>query len=198
MTGTFTDSVLFIWVLLPILIALARIVDVTIGTIRIIAVARGQKLVAALLGFFEVLIWLVAIGQIIQNLTNPLYYFAYALGFACGNFVGMTIEEKIAMGTIMVRIITNRQAHDLLAYFKEHNFGFTNVEAEGRHGRVHVIFTIIKRRDLPDAIEIIKRFNPSAFFSVEDIRLVNEGIFPLRKSFLGAAFPGISGRRKGK
>src|SRR5690606_34194281 len=94
--------------LLPLLIFLARIADVSINTIRIIYVLGGRRLTATLLGFFESLIWLMAISQIFEQLDNWVCYFAYPAGFASGIFVGMIIEEKIAYGKVIVRIITRK------------------------------------------------------------------------------------------
>ncbi|HER42916.1 MAG TPA: hypothetical protein ENO08_00460, partial [Candidatus Eisenbacteria bacterium] len=85
---TFIDSELFKWVVLPLLIILARVIDVTIGTIRIVFVSRGHKVIAPILGFFEVLIWLLAIGQIMRNLSNFMCYIAYGTGFALGTYMG--------------------------------------------------------------------------------------------------------------
>ena len=92
------DGDTFTYVILPLLIFLARIADVSIGTIRIVMVAKGQKMIAPILGFFEVLIWLLAISKIMQNLDNWVCYVAYGAGFATGNYIGMIIEEKLAMG----------------------------------------------------------------------------------------------------
>lgn len=105
------NSGTFSLIILPILIFLARIVDVTFGTIRIIFVSRGLKWLAPIFGFFEIMIWLFAIGQVFSNMTNITYYVAYAGGFACGNFVGIWIEEKMAIGTMVVRIITKKMGY---------------------------------------------------------------------------------------
>jgi len=172
------DSEVFTWVILPLLIFFARICDVTIGTIRIIFVSRGQKLLASSLGFVEVLIWLVAIGQIMQNLNNFLCYIAYAGGFAMGNFNGITIEEKLAMGVLVVRIIIKKDAAQLVEHLKNAGFGVTNIDAQGTTGPVNVIYTVIKRSDLHQVVEMIRQFNPKAFYSIEDVRNVNQGVFP--------------------
>ena len=111
-----------IW-LIPLLIFLARVVDVAIGTLRIIFVSKGMKYLAPILGFFEVFIWLVAIGQIMQNLTNWVNYVAYSAGFATGNFIGMFIESKLAMGLVSLRIITERDAKPLIEDLRRENFG---------------------------------------------------------------------------
>ena len=97
-------------IIIPLLIFVARIFDVTLGTIRIILVSRGVKIPAALLGFFEVLIWLIAIGRVMQNLNNVSNYIAYAGGFAMGNFVGIYIENKLAMGLLSIRVVTAKDA----------------------------------------------------------------------------------------
>jgi uncharacterized protein YebE (UPF0316 family) len=181
----FLNSELFAWVILPILIFAARVIDVTFGTIRIIFISKGEKFLAPLFGFFEIIVWLFAIGQIMQNLTNLTYYFAYAVGFATGNFVGMYIEEKMAMGTLVIRIITNKDASNLIEAIKLKNYGLTVVDAQGATGDVKIIFTVIKRKNVGDVVEMIKQFNPKAFFSIEEVRLAKEGIFPTANNKFG-------------
>ena len=178
MDNMFFDSELFRWVILPALIFVARILDVSIGTIRIVFVSRGNKLISPLLGFFEVLIWLLAIGQIMRNLSNIACYIAYGGGFAAGTFIGLMIEERLAIGVVLVRIVTGKDATDLIANLRVAQYGVTNIEARGESGKVDVIYTVIHRRHLTDVIDIIKRFNPRAFYSIENVRYVSEGIFP--------------------
>jgi uncharacterized protein YebE (UPF0316 family) len=193
------DSWTFTWIILPILIFCARICDVPIGTIRIIFVSRGRKGIAPLLGFFEVLIWLIAIGKIMQNLTNFMAYLAYAGGFATGNFIGMLIEEKLAVGNVIVRVITRKVADSLVEDLSNRGFGVTSISAEGNEGPVNIVYSVIKRSDLNTVIEDVKKFNPRAFYSVEDVRAVSEGIFPLKRTLLGKKYLGLHrGRRKGK
>ena len=175
----FTSSGLYTWLVLPLLIFLARIVDVSMGTIRILFISRGSKYLAPLIGFFEVLIWLLAIGQIIQNLSNALCYIAYAGGFAAGTYIGMLIEHKLAVGFIMVRVVTNKDASKLIDYLETAEFGVTQVAARGIKGRVRIVFTIIRRRNLNKIVGIIRQYNPNAFYSTEDIRSVSKEIFPL-------------------
>ncbi|MDI6400922.1 DUF2179 domain-containing protein [Balneolaceae bacterium ANBcel3] len=170
------------WVILPILIFFARVIDVTLGTLRIIFVARSMKVLAPLVGFFESLIWLLAVGQIVQSLTNVGLYIAFAAGFSFGNYIGIYLEEKIAMGLLCVRTITNEDATELIEYLKEHDFGVTSVSASGISGQVRLILSIIKRKDLEMMIRIIKEKAPRAFVSVEDVRSVNEGYFSPRKT----------------
>jgi len=182
MIEPFVTSDLFAWVILPILIFCARICDVTLGTIRVIFISKGIKYLAPLIGFFEVIIWLLAIGQVMNNLTNFVAYIAYGAGFALGTFIGMLIEEKISIGLVSVRIITKEDPAELLQYIRAHNYGVTSIDGEGSTGRVKMVFTIIKRQDLSHVVGIIKKFHPNAFYSVEEVKSVAEGVFPERRS----------------
>lgn len=172
----FYQSDLFTYGILPFLIFLARISDVTIGTIRIVMVAKGQRMIAPLLGFFEVLIWLIAISKIIQNLDNWVCYVAYGAGFATGNYIGMLIEEKLAMGIVQIQIITRADAHKLIEKLKAEGYGITHQDAHGAVEEVSVIYSIIKRADLQRVIEIIRTYNPNAFYSIADVKFVSKGI----------------------
>jgi uncharacterized protein YebE (UPF0316 family) len=173
-------------VALPLLVFAARVLDVTIGTLRIIFVSRGFKGKAALLGFFESLIWVLAVSQVIQNLTNVLTYIAFALGFAAGNYVGMLIEERIAFGNLIVRIITRKDATELLKQLWHSGYGVTNLPGHGESGPVQLIFTVCRRRDLPTVIQLVKRFNPRAFYTIEDVRFVQDNLSyaPVRRRLL--------------
>jgi uncharacterized protein YebE (UPF0316 family) len=195
----FFSPELFKWVIIPLLIVLARIGDVSLGTIRIISIGRGYKFIAPLLGFLEILIWLLAIRQIMQNLTNIFYYIVYSGGFAAGTFVGMYIEEKLAIGILSIRIITRKDASELINFLRSANYGVTSIDAQGATGQVHVIYSIVKRSDVQDIVEIINRFNPRAFYLIEDVRFAREGIFPVnklpsKKGYLNS----LRLRRKGK
>ena len=169
---------LFNWIILPMLIFFARIIDVSMGTIRIMFIARGKRGFASILGFVEVLIWLLAIRQVFNNLNNFVCYLAYGGGFATGSYVGMWIENKLAIGMQIVRIITNRNANQLIKKLRYKGYGVTSVEGTGNNGDVHIIFTVIKRRDLAEIRSIIKKFNNKTFYSVEDVRMAADGIFP--------------------
>jgi uncharacterized protein YebE (UPF0316 family) len=181
MENSFFDSTLFSYGLLPLLIFLARICDVSIGTMRIIFVSKGKRNIAPFLGFFEVLIWIVAVSKIMQNLDNYINYVAYAAGFATGNFVGMLIEERLAVGIQMIRVITQQGGADLMQTLNSKGFGATCVEARGAKDNVQLVYTIVQRNDLRNVLEIINRFNPGVFYTIEDVRATNEGIFPPKK-----------------
>lgn len=104
-------------------------------------------------------------------------FVAYAGGFATGNYVGMLLEEKISIGTVIVRIIPRRDSNELLNYLSENNYGFTVVDAQGSKGDVKIIFCVIKRKDITHFVSLVKLYNPNAFYSIEDVKTVNEGIF---------------------
>ena len=195
MDASFLDSNLFNYLILPLLIFLSRVGDVTVGTIRIIFVSKGKKYLAPLLGFFEVFIWILAISRIMQNLDNYVNYFAYAAGFAAGNYVGMLLEEKIAIGVMVVRVITQKPADLLIEKLIGMGCRVTSVDARGAKEDVHLIFSVIHRSELKTVIDVIKKFNPMAFYSVEDVRYVNEKAFPVRRSLLGKSPNGSAFRR---
>ncbi len=182
MDNGFYDSTIFTYILLPGLIFVARVMDVSIGTIRIIMVSKGHKFWAPLLGFFEVIIWLLAITKIIENLDNWLCYIAYGLGFAAGNYVGLIIEEKMALGIVKLQIITRKEAGKLIENLREAGYGITHHNAQGSNEKVSIIHSIIKRSEIRKVENIIKTTNPKAFYSIEDIKFVNEGVFPLAKT----------------
>lgn len=178
-----TVSLFYAWFLLPFLIFLARVADVTMGTVRVIFVSRGLKYLAPVVGFFEILIWLLAIGQIMKNLSNPVCYIAYAGGFAVGNYVGIAIAEKLSLGVVLIRVVTAKDALPLVERLKERNYGVTCVDGHGTTGEVKVVFTVVKRREVTNIVELIKTFNPHAFYSIEEVGFVEKGVFPLRESW---------------
>ena len=175
---TFLQSDLFKWVIIPIGIFLCRMIDVTIGTLRIIFVSKGKKVLAPLLGFFEALIWLSAMGMVMQNLTNIFCYIAYAAGFAMGNYIGIFTEEKIALGHYVVRIFAVKESDKLKILLKEAGFGFTQIDAHGSNTEVKILFCVIKRKTLSKLICIINSIEPKTFYSIEEARATSSGIFP--------------------
>jgi uncharacterized protein YebE (UPF0316 family) len=171
-----------VWIIIPLLIFLARFLDVSLGTLRIIFVSRGMKYIAPLVGFFEVIIWLIAIRGVMENLNNIACYLAYGAGFAMGTYAGLFIEKKLAIGTAIIRIITQENASDLVFHLRCRGYGVTSMEAEGIDGKVNVIYLTIKRQDYENVTEIIREFNPKAFYTLEHVQFVSEGIFPLKKA----------------
>ncbi|MCL4273616.1 MAG: DUF5698 domain-containing protein [Anaerolineales bacterium] len=166
------------WVILPLLVFFARAFDVALGTLRIIFTSRGKRHLAPLLGFVEVFIWISIIAQITRGASNVAAYFAYAAGFAAGNYLGMYIENKLAIGTLVIRAIVPEEiASPLAKTLQEKGLGMTSVSGMGSHGPVKLIYTIVMRKELTMAAEVIKSVHPNAFFTVEELRSAEHGIF---------------------
>ncbi|MDD3715824.1 MAG: DUF2179 domain-containing protein [Candidatus Marinimicrobia bacterium] len=162
------------FVIIPLLIMLARICDVTIGTIRIIFVSRGMRLLASVMGFIEVLIWIIVVSRIITDIGGWINYLAYAAGFAIGNFVGITLENRLAMGMVALRVITNKPADELIDHLKQEYHGVTSIAARGVSGDVRLVFAVIKRKDIPYFLKIVNSYNPKAYVSIEDVRTLSK------------------------
>ena len=156
----------YVWVGLPLLIFLARVFDVTLGTLRIIFTSRGMRNLAPVLGFIETFVWIVAVSSLVKHAQNVAAYVGYAGGFAIGTFVGMFLENKLAMGTVTVRAIIKRDPKELIEALYKAGFGVTAVEGQGASGIVKIIYTTIKRQDLPVVIEVFHQMLPGAFLSV--------------------------------
>jgi uncharacterized protein YebE (UPF0316 family) len=186
------------WVIIPALIFLARIVDVTLGTLRIVFISKGDKVIAPMLGFLEVLIWLVAITQVMQNLNNFVSYLAWAGGFAAGNFLGLRIEQKLALGQMVVRVITVESAEELIQRLAGRGYRLTSVDAMGTRGKVNLLFMIVKRKRLHEVISIIRDYNPNAFYSIEDVRSVSDTGIPKEEGSRKVNFSRFFPLRKGK
>lgn len=176
------DSAFFQWVILPILIFLARVADVSLDTIRILLMSRGKKIIAPLLGFAQVVIWLLAIRQVFLNLSNIACFLAYAGGFAAGTWVGILIEERLAIGIQVIRVITRKDAVQLIGYLKTQGYGVTSVEGQGTTGKVNIVYTIVRRQEIPKVINIVRCFNSKAFYTIEDIRVISENASTPRTS----------------
>ena len=163
----------FDFVVLPILIMMARVVDVSLDTIRVIMVAKGYRNLAPFVGFFQALIWLITITRIMANLDNWFTYIGYAAGFGLGTYAGMILEGKLALGYELVRVITKVDADDLINGLREKGYALTSLTGMGREGAVGVLYIIIRRKALKEVVGTIQRYNPKAFYTVEDMRFVS-------------------------
>jgi uncharacterized protein YebE (UPF0316 family) len=164
--------------LLPFVIFLGRICDVTLGTLRIIFVSKGRRTLAPIIGFFEVFIWIVIISQILARTNDLVSYLSYAAGYATGTYVGMLIESKLAFGVLIYRVYTREGGRGLITRFNEHGFGATLVHAEGSIDKVDIIETIVSRQKMKKVESIINEFDDHAFYVTEDVRTTQNGIFP--------------------
>ena len=169
---------LYSWFILPFLIFLARIGDVSMETIRVIYISRGIKYLAPFIAFFEIVIWLLAMEVVMSDLSNIANFFAYAFGFATGTYVGLVIEERLSIGMVIMRIVTTEESNDeIVSFLESEHFGVTYLDARGARGNVRMIISLVNRADVPRITSHIETTNPHAFFSIEDIRYVNQGVF---------------------
>ena len=185
---------LFVWVVLPLSIFLARTFDMALSTLRMVFITQGRAGWAAGTGFVESLIWLLIIGKALQYLSNPLSTLAYAGGFAAGNLVGLRIEERLALGLRLLRVIVRDDPEKLVGELRELGFGATVVDGEGREGLVKILFVAVRRRDMPRAMDLVARHQTDAFVTVEDLRQVTNG-FLSRGILAPSAPPTLRSRR---
>lgn len=157
------------------IIFFARILDVTIGTIRIIFLSRGYRNSAPILGFFEVLIWLIAIASVFKNVNTWYSYIIYAGGFATGNYIGMLIEEKMAIGYQSFRIFTKRKSNTLLPVLKQMKMNATVVFGESNHGDVSILYIVIPKNRSNELMNAVKIHHPQAYVTIEDVRSYYDG-----------------------
>ncbi|MHC1707125.1 MAG: DUF2179 domain-containing protein [Bacteroidales bacterium] len=172
-----SDSQVFQWVILPLLIFIARISDQTIGTLRLIFLSKGFKILAPILGFFEVIIWILAISQIMKHLDNVMTYIGYGAGFAMGNYIGIALEQKLSLGHVIIRVILKMENPEMIDVLKQYNYGLTLVDAEGGRGKVKIIFSTIKRKDIHHFVTILETHEPDAFYTIEDVKTAKDGVF---------------------
>jgi uncharacterized protein YebE (UPF0316 family) len=151
-------------------------------TIRVIYISRGIKYLAPIIAFFEIVIWLLAMEVVMQDLANIANFMAFALGFAIGTYVGLVIEEKLSIGMVILRIVTTDESNEeIVSFMESENYGITTLDATGSRGSVKMILSLVNRTDVTRITQHIQATNPHAFFSIEDVRYVNQGVFRPKK-----------------
>ncbi len=164
--------------LIPLLIFVARIFDVSIGTVRMIMVITGQRIASAGLGFIEVLIWVLAVGSAVEHLSNPVAVLAFAGGFATGTLVGMTIENRLAIGFRVIRVINPKPELDLAGALRGQGYTATRIDGHDRDGPVEIVFITIRRKTVAELLNRIAEVTPNAILSVERAERVS-GFIPI-------------------
>lgn len=167
----------FTYVVLPLLIFCFRIVDQSIGTVRLIFSAKGLKNLAPLFAFFESFIWLLAISQIMKDVSNIIMYVAFAGGYATGNYFGILLEEKLSVGNVVIRVIPSRDTSALIAFLRSKGYGLTVVDVDGSMGPTKMLFTTVRRREAKAVIGIVNEYNPNAFYTIDEVKVVGGGYF---------------------
>ena len=165
----------------PLAMALAifllRVCDMTLDTLRVLFIVRGNRPVVWFLGFFQSTIWVVAITSVLGHLDNPLAWIGYAAGFATGNVAGMAIEDKLAVGHRHLRVISARHGAEVASAVRQAGYGVTEVAGQGRDGAVSVVNASVRRRDLNRLENLIRQADPEAFIAVEEVRPLHRGYF---------------------
>ena len=162
-------------ILWSILIFLARMMDVSMGTMRTILIIRGRRGIAAITAFFEIIIWVLAVSRVITQLDQWYYLLAFAFGFAGGNFLGSYIEEKIAMGYSFAYVVPTNKRSTLAMTLREHGFGVTVVKGEGLKGPEFVYNVVLKRRDTRRFLKTLAANDKSAFYTIMDVHSLHGG-----------------------
>ena len=162
------------WMILgtSLLIILARIADVSLGTLRTVCVVNGRKNLAWALGFFEVLVWVLVVSKVIANLNVPAYAIAYAIGAASGSWVGIMVEQRLAFGEQVVRIFS-RKGREIAANLREKNYRVTEIDGRGRDGHVELLFIEVPRKEAMRVAQTARTLDPQCYFVVDDIRMTS-------------------------
>lgn len=158
-------------------IFLLRVCDMTLDTLRVLFIMRGRRPWVWFLGFFQSTIWVLAITSVLGQLDNPLAWIGYAAGFASGNVVGMTIEDKLAIGHRHLRVISTRRGPEVAEALRQAGYAATELEGHGRDGLVSVINASVRRRDLSRLQRLIREADAEAFVAVEEVRPIHRGYF---------------------
>ncbi len=159
------------WALL-LAVFLSRIADQTLDTFRTISIFRGYRFLAALMGFFTVLIWINVAGQVISNIHSNWYLtVVYAAGFAAGQATGLWLESRIALGHQLVRV-WSRSEVNIAEQLWERNYAMTEIQGKSRGGPIDVVFVVVRRNQVKELCELINQLDPKAFYTVEDVKQV--------------------------
>lgn len=163
---------------LYLIIFCAKIVEVSISTIRLVYINKGEKLKGAILGFIEILIWLIVVSSVLTNIAqDPIKILVYAAAFSLGNYVGVTIESKIAVGLSSIQVVVNEDCGQQLAdMLREQGFGVTIIEGKGKNNsRKNLLFIQLKRKRIPEAVKFIQQNTQNAYITINDIKAMKGG-----------------------
>ncbi|HNR04020.1 MAG TPA: DUF2179 domain-containing protein [Bacillota bacterium] len=164
-----------------LLIFFARIIDVSIGTMRTILLVKGQRRIASVLGFFEVMIYLIVLGKVVGNIDKPMLILAYCSGYAAGNIIGSKIEERLSIGRLVVQVIVKEALEELVESLREAGFGVTIIEGEGKEGKSYMLNIILDRKQVKTLYEIVDGCDCGAFITTMDVRSSLGGYFQPKK-----------------
>ncbi|MBU2510170.1 DUF2179 domain-containing protein [bacterium] len=164
-----------------ILIFFARVLDVSLGTMRTIVTVQGRMTMAFILGIFETVIWITVVSAVISQITeSPVLVVFYALGYACGNVVGILAERKIALGPVILRLIVEDEKKEtMVTVFRDLFLDITTFTGTGTKGPVTEIYSVCRRRDLSSIVPKLREVDPNAFYVIEQARDVSKHLKPV-------------------
>ncbi len=163
-----------IWIL-GVIVFFARVVDVSVGTLRTISIIQGRTKIAFILAFIETSVWLLVLSAVLPKvMESPLLGLFYAFGFATGNVVGILVEKRLAMGYTNFRIITSNFAKEITAAIREEGFAVTTFVGEGKDGIVTEVYVACERKALPQLIKLVKEIEPDAFYIAEQAGFISK------------------------
>ena len=166
----------------PLVVFLLRVTDVSMATVRMLLIMRNRRILAPLIGFVEILIWVTAIGIVVQHLQSPLHIVGYAAGFATGNYLGLRLEERLALGLATVRAMVRSGGAALAATLRDDGFGVTEMIGAGKDGPVEVLYSVLPRRQVTRYLALVDQGAPDSFVVVDEPRRVRRGWqYPAKK-----------------
>jgi uncharacterized protein YebE (UPF0316 family) len=167
-----------VWVI-GILIFLLRIVDVSIGTLRTILMVQGYARFAVFLGFFEVLVWVVAVAQVVARIdASPWLAPFYAGGFSAGVAVGLMIERKLALGRFVIRIFSHSRTQEIVHAIRGKGNVLATFRGDTPDGPVNLLFVSARGERVHDVVDAARAVDPKMFYTVEAARRWSENVFP--------------------
>lgn len=155
----------------------AKVSDVTLTTIRMIMVVKGRRIQAAAIGFVEIIIYIMALGKVLEDLSNPINVLMYATGYATGNYLGIYVEEKMALGSIIAQVIAPGNSMKLAEKLREEGFGVTVAEAYGKDGMQHILNIAMQRKNLHKLYKVLDEYDTKTFVTITDARSTRGGYF---------------------
>jgi uncharacterized protein YebE (UPF0316 family) len=180
----------------PLVIFGLRIVDVSLDTLRVLSAVRGHRWVAAGLGFFQALVWIVVVGNAIKYLGSVWHILGYAGGFGAGTLVGVSIEHALAYGLATVRVVSREGGVEIAQALRERGYGVTEMGGQGRDGRVEIVDSVVQRQDLAEVMRIVNRWDPAAFVTVEEPKALRGGSVGRRTAMIPVPWRGRVGRER--
>lgn len=154
-----------------------RLLDTTFFTIRLMLTARGQKILAGILGFVGSLIYVIAISPVIKNMGDWGSLIGYSAGFATGMLIGLFVEERMAVGYALLRVISSTRGAVIADDLRSAGFAVTEIPAWGLHGNVSMLYCFVRRKRMDDVVGCVVSADEAAFISIEDVRSVKHGFW---------------------